>query len=220
MTELEALYERHSVRNYQDKKIEEEKLAELRELIEECNRVGSLHLQLLEEAGGTFKRLLNRFMGLSTAPSVIACVGPDDENLDERIGYYGQKIVLKAQMLGLNTCWAGTFQPHGVKAEILPGEKLPIVIAIGYGVTPGKARKTKSAEQVVKGGMEDKPEWFVNGVKAALAAPTAINQQRFELVLTEDRDVKVIDKGGVLSKIDQGIVRYNFEVGSRLLEKM
>lgn len=29
------------------------------------------------------------------------------DNLDERIGYYGEQLVLLAQALGLNTCWAG-----------------------------------------------------------------------------------------------------------------
>ena len=48
-------------------------------------------------------------MGLGSAPSVIACVGKDDDTLDQRVGYYGEKLVLELQKMGLNTCWAGTF---------------------------------------------------------------------------------------------------------------
>ena len=59
------------------------------------------------------------------------------------------------------------------------------------------------------------PDWFRAGVEAALLAPTAINQQKFEINLNEDGTVDFIDKGGVLSKIDIGIVKYNFEVGSK-----
>lgn len=33
--------------------------------------------------------------------------GQKADNLDERIGYYGEQLVLLAQALGLNTCWAG-----------------------------------------------------------------------------------------------------------------
>lgn len=215
MTEIEAIRERHSVRSYQNRKIEAEKAAKLNELIARCNQEGNLNLQLLEDAGGTFSRMLNRFMGLGSAPSVIACIGPDDATLDERIGYYGQKIVLYAQMLGLNTCWAGTFSEKSVKAQRTPGDRLPIVIAIGYGVNGGRVRRSKTAADVVVGTMEGKPEWFCKGVEAALLAPTAVNQQKFEIALRDDGSAEIIDKGGILSKIDKGIVTYNFEVGAK-----
>lgn len=215
MTEMEAIRERHSVRSYQNRKIEAEKAAQLNELIARCNQEGNLNLQLLEDAGGTFSRMLSKFMGLGSAPSVIACIGPDDDTLDERIGYYGQKIVLFAQTLGLNTCWAGTFSEKNTPANRTPGDRLPIVIAIGYGVNSGRIRKSKTADDVVAGGMNGKPEWFRRGVEAALLAPTAINQQKFEIALKNDGSVEITDKGGVLSRIDKGIVTYNFEVGAK-----
>lgn len=215
MTEMEAIRERHSVRSYQNRKIEAEKAAQLNELIARCNQEGNLNLQLLEDAGGTFSRMLSKFMGLGSAPSVIACIGPDDDTLDERIGYYGQKIVLFAQTLGLNTCWAGTFSEKNTPANRTPGDRLPIVIAIGYGVNSGRTRKSKTADDVVADGMNGKPEWFRRGVEAALLAPTAINQQKFEIALKNDGSVEITDKGGVLSRIDKGIVTYNFEVGAK-----
>ena len=105
MTELEAIQARHSVRTYLPQKIEEEKIAQLRAKIEELNKAGNLHLQLCEDAGNTYNRLLNRAAGLGTAPSVIACVGKEAEDLDLRVGYYGEQLVLFAQSIGLNTCW-------------------------------------------------------------------------------------------------------------------
>jgi len=213
MTIEEAIRVRHSVRNYQDKKIESEKVTALNELISECNREGNLHIQFIEDAGSTFNRLLNKAMGLGSAPSVIACVGKDDATLNERIGYYGEKIVLMAQQLGLNTCWAGTYNKKNVTAEILDGERLAIVIAIGYGATQGNVRKSKTAAQVVKGQIAEMPEWFMKGTELALLAPTAVNQQKFELVL-DGESYKVVDRGGILSDIDKGIVKYHFEIGS------
>lgn len=218
MTELEAIKERHSVRNYEKREIEPEKIKELITVIEECNSEGNLHFQFVKDAGNTFNRLLNKFMGLGSAPSVIACIGPDDVTLDERIGYYGEKIVLKAQTMGLNTCWAGTYNPKNVNAEIGEGERLAIVIAIGYGENPGRVRKSKTADQVTVGKSEQ-PQWFKDGVEAALLAPTAINQQKFEISLGEDDTVTISDKGGVLSKIDLGIVKYHFEVASGVCVK-
>ena len=214
MTEMEAVYERHSVRAYQEKKIEKEKISRIDSMIRQCNEEGNLHLQFLEDAGNTFNRLLNRMMGLGSAPSVIACIGPDDETLDEKIGYYGEKIVLFAQQLGLNTCWAGTFNAKHVKADIRPGERLSIVIAIGYGTNPGKTHKSRTPNQVSSGKI-DRPAWFEEGVKLALLAPTAINQQKFEFILNEDETVDVIDHHGPFSKVDIGIVKYHFDLARR-----
>lgn len=212
MTEIEAIKERHSVRNYTDKEIEQDKIDQLNELIAKCNEEGNLHLQLCVDAGNTYNRLLNKVMGLGSAPSVIACVGPDDDTIEERIGYYGQKIVIFAQQLGLNTCWAGTFNKKGIPAKVAPGEKVVITIAIGYGATKGKERKSKRPEQVTASG--DYPYWFNVGVEMALLAPTAINQQKFEIMLGTDETVTFKDKGGPYSKVDLGIVKYNFEVGA------
>lgn len=213
MTEIEAIQARHSVRAYQNRKIEQEKVDQLKALIDTVNADGNLHLQLIEDAGNTFKRILSKVMGLSSAPSVIACVGPDDDTLDERIGYYGEKIVLAAQCMGLNTCWAGTFQKNGVPAEIKDGERLVIVIAIGYGEHQGKQRKSKTPEQV-SNVQEARTDWFDFGVEMALRAPTAINQQSFEIRLNESGSVDFTDKGGPFSKVDLGIVKYHFTVGA------
>ncbi len=213
MTDIEAIRERHSVRHYKDEKIEAEKIAILNELISSLNKEGDLHLQLIEDAGNTFNKLLNKAMGLASAPSVIACVGKDDATLEERIGYYGQKLVLLAQKLGLNTCWAGTFNKKNIGAEVRDGERLVISIAIGYGKESGKPHKSKSAGQVSEIS-EDAPEWFSKGIEMALLAPTAINQQNFLIRLNKDGKVEYIDKGGPFSKVDIGIVRCHFEIGS------
>ncbi len=213
MSRIETIRERHSVRNYKSKRIEADKVAKIREKIDELNAVGNLHLQLIEDAGKTYNRLLNRVMGLGSAPSVIACIGKDDETLEERVGYYGEELVLFIQELGLNTCWAGTFNKMNIGAEIGEGEKLVISIAVGYGEDHGKPHKSKTPEQVIiaKG---DRPYWFNVGVEMALLAPTAINQQKFQIRLNEDNTVDFVDKGGPFSKVDLGIVRRHFEIGS------
>lgn len=210
MTEIEAIKERHSVRNYLDKKIEQDKIDKLNELISKCNEEGNIHLEFCADAGNTYTRLLNKAMGLASAPGVIVCMGAEDDTLEERIGYYGQKLVLFAQSLGLNTCWTGTFNKNGVPVEINPGEKIIITIAIGYGATQGNKRRSKSVNQVTSG---NNPEWFNYGVEMALLAPTAINQQKFEIKLATDGNVIFKDKGGPYSKVDLGIVKYHFEVG-------
>ena len=47
-----------------------------------------------------------------------------------------------------------------------------------------------------------------------LLAPTAINQQKFTIRLNEDESVDFVDKGGIFSQVDLGIVRCHFEIGA------
>ena len=213
MSETDVIKQRHSVRNYKPERIEEKTMDLLKEKIAELNSEGRLHLQMIEDAGNTYNKLLNRMMGLGSAPSVIACVGPDDATLEQRIGYYGEKLVLYAQELGLNTCWAGTFNKKNIGAEVSDNERLVISIAIGYGKDNGKPHKSKTADQIMEAGT-DRPAWFDRGIEMALLAPTAINQQKFVIRLNPDGTVDFIDKGGIFSQVDLGIVRCHFEIGA------
>ncbi len=214
MSDVEAIRVRHAVRNYRPDRIEEEKVSRIKEKIAQVNEEGDLHLQFIEDAGNTYNRLLNRAMGLGSAPSVIACVGKAADDLEERIGYYGEQVVLYIQKLGLNTCWAGTFNKKNIKARVDENERLVISIAVGYGMDGGRERKSKTSAQVVEA-KKEMPDWLINGVDLSLLAPTAINQQKFLIKLNEDDTVSFVDKGGPYSKVDLGIVKYHFEVGAR-----
>ena len=146
------------------------------------------------------------------ANNYIAVVGKNTPDLDEKAGYYGEKVVLKAQELGLNTCWAAMGKGRG-KEKIGEGEREVIIISLGYGRTQGSAHRSKKAEKVSNLSTES-PEWFQKGVEAALLAPTAMNQQRFYL-RQEGNTVKAeIPKIGVFLKLDLGIVKCHFELGS------
>ena len=173
-------------------------MVKLQEKIKELNAESGLHLQYIEDAGKTYNKLLNRTAGLDSAPSVIACVGREDiDDLDEKVGYYGEKLVLFAQELGLNTCWAGIFSRKKIPVAIDDGERLIISIAIGYGENQGQNHKSKHVDQISHS-VGERPEWFENGVEMALLAPTAMNQQKFMIELNEDESVEFTDKGGFL----------------------
>jgi nitroreductase len=152
-----------------------------------------------------------RFVGVR---NYLAMVGP--KGADEAIGYYGQRIVLLAQTLGLNSCWVGLSvgkQPD--RYVIAAGEKLHCVVALGYGVNQGVQHPMRSAESHmnVHGPM---PEWFKQGMEAAMLAPTAVHQQRFEFELVDDHTVAARTRFSMVgwTKLDLGIVKYNFEVAA------
>lgn len=211
----EAIKARHSVRQYLDKPLEENVKAKLQEIIDECNKEGKLHIQLVCDEPQAFSAKIASYGNFKNVKNYIALVGPKSKTLDEKCGYYGQKIVLEAQMMGLNTCWVAlTYKKIPGAFTVDKGEKLTVVIAIGYGETQGKERKSKTPEQVCYD-IQSAPAWFKRGVDAALLAPTATNQQKFTFNLDGiSNRVKVKAGFGPESKVDLGIVKYNFEAAA------
>lgn len=212
MTMLEAIQARHSVRNYLEKPLETGVKQKLNAEINAINQESGLHIQLVTDEPKAFNSFMARYGKFSGVNNYIALVGKKAPDLDERCGYYGERLVLLAQQLGLNTCWVAlTYKKISGALQTAPGEKLALVIALGYGATQGVPRPSKSAEAVAN--VSGAPEWFRAGVDAALLAPTAINQQKFTLTL-EDGKVKAKAGTGFYTKIDLGIVKYHFEAGA------
>lgn len=208
---LELMKQRHSVRSYINKPIEKEKIEVLENEIKKCNQRSGLHIQLIVQEKDAFSGIMAHYGKFEGVENYIALVGPKGKDLEEKVGYYGEYIVLKAQELGLNTCWVAlTFNKRKSHHMVNEGEKLVCVIALGYGQTQGVSHKSKSIESIyeVKGHV---PDWFMSGLEAALLAPTAMNQQKFKIYYDgEYVDAKAT--GGFYSKVDLGIVKYHFEM--------
>lgn len=210
---IEAIKQRHSVRQYTDKKIEMDILTKLQNEIDACNKEGGLHIQLVTDEPKAFDSFMAHYGKFSGVTNYIALVGKKSDKLDELCGYYGERLVIKAQQLGLNSCWvAMTYKKIPDAFKVDKGEKLVVVISLGYGKTSGAEHKSKTAEQVSNISTKT-PEWFKSGVKAALLAPTAMNQQKFKLTYV-DGNVTAEAGLGFYSKIDLGIIKYHFEVAS------
>ncbi|WP_024865704.1 nitroreductase family protein [Butyrivibrio sp. FCS014] len=211
----EAIRERHSVRQYTPDHIMGDVRTSLETLIQECNRESGLNIQLITDDPECFDTLLGHYGNFTGVNNYIALVGSKKlKDLDELAGYYGEKIVLEAQMLGLNTCWvAGTYGKGKCKAHVDSGEKIVCVISIGYGATNGTSHRSKELSKLCGVSEKDMPSWFKEGVEAALLAPTAMNQQKFFIDLKGEEAV-IKANFGPLTKLDLGIVRYNFEAAS------
>lgn len=213
MTLMEAMQARHSVRQYREEALRREDAALLREEIEACNAESGLHIQLVCGEPKAFSGLLARYGKFSGVTNYIALVGKKGPDLSETCGYFGERIVLRAQQIGLNTCWvAMTYSKVPSAFSAGEGEKLCAVIAVGYGKTQGSGHRVKSVREVTEG-EPPFPEWFVSGVEAALLAPTAMNQQKFRFALQGNR-VSATAGSGFYTKLDLGIVKYHFAMGA------
>ncbi|MGI5989437.1 MAG: nitroreductase family protein [Lachnospiraceae bacterium] len=211
MDTMEAIRERHSVRQFTDKPLEADAVAALKSETEKVNQESGMHIQLITNEMEAFDAGKPNYGSFQGCRNYFAVIGPKGKA--EEAGYYGQRLVIKAQELGINSCWvAMTYKKGKAKGDVGPGEKRYIVIALGYGKTQGAAHKNKPITEVSDFRAGD-PDWYKNGLDAALLAPTAMNQQKFYFTRNGD---KVTAKAGFgfYTDIDLGIVKYNFEVGA------
>ena len=184
------------------------------------NNEGQLHIQLICNEPKAFQGTMAKYGKFRNVNNYLVMAGKKAEDLDERIGYYGEHLVLLAQTLGLNTCWVGLSYSKVPGTYVLEeGEKIACYIAIGYGETQGSGHKIKTVEQV-SNASDITPSWFKKGVEAALLAPTAVNQQKFsfEHVGVKNNCHLIRAKKGFsmigYTKMDLGIAKYHFEIGA------
>ncbi len=222
MTLPEAITVRHSVRAYIDKPITGSTLTALQQKIEEVNTTGNLHVQLILDEPKSFLCPMAKYGKFRGVRNYLVMAGKKADDLDERVGYYGEQLVLLAQTLGLNTCWVG------VSYSKIPGtyvlekdEKIACYISIGFGETQGVSHKIKSTADV-SNASDITPHWFNEGVMAALLAPTAVNQQKFRFEYLgfdgKSKKEKVLAKKGSsligYTQMDLGIAKYHFEIAA------
>ena len=180
ITLLEAIHQRHSVRHYISRPLSPEIIQTLQEKIDACNREGGLHIQLVVDEPKGFSGIM-AYGSFSGVENYLVMAGRKSDDLDVRVGYYGEQLVLLAEQLGLGTCWAGiSYRKVSNTYQLNPGEKIACMIALGYPNDEGRHTKRKTIAEVSNAGPAT-PEWFVRGVEAALRAPTAVNQQKYYL---------------------------------------
>ena len=221
MTLIEAIQARHSVRAYTDQPITGDVLEALNQKIDEVNAAGHLHVQLVLDEPKAFLCAMARYGKFRGVKNYLVMAGKKADDLDERVGYYGEQIVLLAQTLGLNTCWVGVSYSKTPGAFVLDeGEKVACVISIGYGENQGVSHKIKSPADV-SNASDITPHWFNEGVNAALLAPTAVNQQKFHFefeAFGNGSRKRVIAKKGTsmigYTQMDLGIAKCHFEIAA------
>ena len=244
MTIQEAIKARHSVRAYKEQPMNKEIVKVLEDEIQSLNRrsseyhpsslgngrvateegaanhEGRLHIQLIQDEPKAFLGTLAKYGRFRNVRNYLVMAGQKADDLDERVGYYGEHLILLAQTLGLNTCWVGLSYKKIPDTYVLDeGEVIKAYIAIGYGETQGRGHKIKTPEQV-SNVTAITPPWFRRGVEAALLAPTAVNQQKFSFEyvgMNNNRHQVRAKKGFSLigyTQMDLGIAKCHFEIGA------
>ena len=214
---IHAIRARHSVRKYSDKAIEPKIVETLRWSIDECNSLAGLHIQLVTDEPKAFASGLLKYGAFSGVKNYLVMAAPSGAAFEEKVGYYGERLVLLAQTLGLNSCWVGlTYKKIQGAFSLEDGEIVHCVIALGYGLTSGVQHPLKDIKNFYEAPGDTVPAWFERGIQAAVLAPTAINQQKFKFSLKGRNtvSVKTLFSMAGYTNIDLGIVKYHFEIAA------
>ena len=213
---IDAIKARHSVRKYSEQPIETAKVDVLKDAVGRINAQTGLNIQLVLDEPKAFSTGMWKYGQFSGVRNYFVMAAPKSREAEEEIGYFGEELVLLSQTLGLNTCWVGlTYKKIPGTFTLREGDVVHCVIALGYGATSGTQHPQKKAENFYEcEGVP--PQWFKDGLEAALLAPTAVNQQKFKFILHPGNVVEArtsFSMAGYVN-IDLGIVKQHFEIGA------
>lgn len=210
---LTAISNRHSVRAYKDIPLTDEHKTELIKEAERLSNLGGVSLILVTDEPRAFTCPLSSYGKFKCVKNYLVLIRKKTDG-NEKLGYYGEKFVLKAQSLGVNSCWVAlTYSKTAIPVKPKKDEKIVGVIALGYGETQGVAHKGKPLSSLFESDTDIIPEWFMSGVISAEKAPTAVNQQRFVFTY-KNGTAKAYKKAGFYTELDLGIVKCHFEIGA------
>lgn len=225
MTLQEAINKRISRRTYLDIPINQSKLDNVHQMIDKYNEESGLNIFLIIDGSNVFNGLTKSYGMFRGVKTIIALKGKkDDENLDEKAGYYGELIVLEATGLGLGTCWVGaSFDKSSQIFDVKDHEKLVCVITVGN--TPENNtfkenmirkmshRKVKPAENFYISDTTP-PQWFLEGIQAVQKAPSAINRQKYKFTYKNDIVTAFSENSYRYDMIDLGIAKAHFVIAA------
>jgi len=221
MTLLEAIDQRTSVRRYTDQIIEESKISEIKKAIRKYNREAGLSIEFLEDGSAAFSSFLHTMGRFSGVKSLILLKGKTDvEDLKEKLGRYGELILLQALSLGLGSCWvSGSMNRKCAELQVADGEQLAAVITLGYARTSRPAdmiNNLKHKKSLKKLYISDStpPEWFLAGVQAARRAPSALNLQPVKFFYINGVVLASVRKIHKPQLMDLGIAKSHFELAA------
>ena len=223
---IKAIEKRRSRRKYLKTAMDPAAAESLQALIAELGGNGDRSIRLVLDDGDAFSGLRKSYGMLTGVQNYVALVGDKSDLIaTEKLGYYGELVVLRATSLGLGTCWVGgTFDRSSCKIDLIKDESIICVITVGH-VPPEMSgrekfiyrvthRKTKTIDDMYTSDVIP-PNWFLAGMKAVQKAPSAVNRQP---VMFSYHDgivtASVKDTAEEGYALDLGIAKLHFELGS------
>ncbi len=174
---MKQIESRRSIRKYQDKKVEKEKIMQVLEsarLAPSGSNTQPWHFIIVESEAAKEKLAVadHNQSWMKSAPVFIVCVADIRSRIDNDVeikldenspepelkqiirdtAIAIEHILLEAQDLGLSTCWTAWFQQEDVRPVLnIPEDKYVCgIITLGYGDEEPKGRPRKRMEDIIR----------------------------------------------------------------------
>jgi len=225
MTLLQAIDHRRSRRKYLPEPISAQTRQALLTLAAEYSAKAGARIELAFDNPAAFDSLRKTYGMLTGVHSYAGLiVNSADKGAVERLGYYGELLMLNAVAMGLGTCWVGgSFDRACCPFQLIDCEEIVCTITLGYtkeknslresfiyGVTH---RKTKTIEDMMRSDMPA-PGWFMDGMRAVQKAPSAVNKQPVTFAYKNGIASTGVESTGTSTLLDFGIAKLHFELGA------
>ena len=220
---LEAIYNRISRRSFLNEELTNNEIKQIQLYLEKINKESNLTIEFLNDGSIAFRNLRKSYGLFTNVKSLILMKGMQkDTNLKEKIGYYGEELVLYLTTLGLGTCWVGgTFDQ--AYFQIKENESLICVIVVGKVdnltlkekmIRATISKNRKGIEQRLIADTKELPPWLVNGMEAVRLAPSAKNAQNPVFYYKEGKVFAEVIDNYEFDLVDLGIAKKHFEIAT------
>ncbi len=219
---LAASAKRIARRSYNGQPLTETEVQQIQEILDEINAESGLNIELIADGAEAFENMTVGKALFKNVKSLFLLKGNKDlEHLDEKCGYYGEKLVLEMTNMGLGTCIVGGTLDRS-KFNIPEDERFICTVLVGH------VNKFTFKEKVMRFfshlgskkvkdmlvSYHDVPDWVQNGMKEVVHAPSARNNQKTRFV-NRSRGVKITTyEDYKFDLVDMGIAKLHFEIGA------
>jgi len=227
MTLLEAIDIRISRRKYLDVPVDEAAAQKISGWIAQYKKDGGVDFRLVLNDGAAFDGFLKSYGMLSGVKNYVGLIADGkDKHSQEKIGYYGELLVLNMTAIGLGTCWVGgSFDRKSCPFVLSDSEKIACTVAFGYvDDNLGKKenfirnmthRKSKTVNDMLISDDPALPEWLLDGMRAVEKAPSAVNRQPVKFSYQKGVVTAGVDNfDGDGFAADLGIAKAHFDIAA------
>lgn len=213
-----------SVREFKEKDIESKCFNEIESYIKKSKKLlPELNIELkIFDNEETYEKLKNvaGYNGhMIKAPSYAVILSDVKQGYIENSGYIGEKLILKARDLDIDSCWV-TFNDSDIikeKLDISSNKEVTAIIALGYGIDKNIKNKSGSerlgVEKIVymdKWGIntsidELEERGLLDAFSYARMAPSTLNRQPWRFIIDGGKIILAVKKDDFTSNYEIGI---------------
>lgn len=217
-----AVNARKAERNFSPVPLTNDAKTIINKWVDDVNYKSGLTIEFIEDNDKIVDN--ESFPRFSNVKSFLVMKGlSSDENLKEKIGYYGEELVLNIVGIDLGTCWVGgSF--HKELIDVPEGETLVALILIGntYGLVEGKVITGRDRKPLTERIIAETeyPKWIEYGLESVVAAPSAMNTQKPIVNYSASGEISMsvetddTNPMNAFDLVDLGIAKKHFEVGT------